>query len=110
MLTAERTAIEFLRARWPSGVPADAIERAYLSGRLVEEAARAAVGENGEERLSDMLSAVWRDEDELPPAGVVIEEDMDPDEDGGLMVVSMLGEDIDEPIPFSIVYEKEGQR
>jgi len=101
MLTAERTAIEFLRGRWPGGIPADAIERAYLSGRLVEEAARAAVGENGEERLSDMLAAVWRDEDELPPAGVVVEEDID-EEEGGLTVFNDT-EGLDEPIPFRVI-------
>lgn len=101
MLTAERTAIEFLRGRWPNGVPVQAIERAYLSGRLVEEAARAASGENGEERLADMLSAVWRDEEDLPPAGVVVEEDID-EEEGGLIVVNDT-EGLDEPIPFSVI-------
>jgi hypothetical protein len=87
MKCAQLTAIEFIRARWPDGIPAEAIERAYLSGRLVEETSRAAVGEGGEERLSNMLAAAWDDDE-------VIEEDMDEAGDP---------EGLDEPIPFRVV-------
>lgn len=117
MKSAAKTAVEFLRGRWPRGVPPEAIERAYLSGRLVEEAAHAAVGEHGEERLSDMLSAVWRDEDELQPAGIVIEEAIEDAIEGDIDLegetlsgVMLVGDDVDIDAPIRFVPVGRGGR
>lgn len=83
--SASRTAIAFLQRRWPE-IPPRQLELIYLSGRLVEETARAADGEGGEERLEAMLAAVWRDEADLGEPGLFEDDDA-----------------VDAPIPFFVV-------
>ena len=93
MKSAQRTAIDFLRGRWPGGVPIEAIERAYLSARLIEEVARTTDGEGGDARLAAMRDAVWREEEDLPPAGLFVEGEESGEWEEG---------DLDSPIPFTV--------